>query len=99
MAGAGEWQGRAIWSPMSPKAGDMGHPTLKVKEKSRSFAYPPLHPNDEDLSLGTPVKKTLGAPCAQDDSMEVWQRSMRRVYSRFNAACGKTLAMTSAAAV
>ena len=33
---------------------------------------PNLHPNDEDLSLGTPVKKALGAPFAQDDSLCGW---------------------------
>ena len=35
---------------------------------------PTLHPNDEDLSLGTPVKKTSGAPCIQDDSLVVGER-------------------------
>src|SRR5579872_6386119 len=33
-----------------------------------SLTTPKLHPNDEDLSLGTPVKKALGAPCTQNDS-------------------------------
>src|SRR3569833_891390 len=39
-----------------------------AREADPSFSTPCFHPNDEDLSSGTPVEKTRGAPCAQDDN-------------------------------
>jgi len=34
---------------------------VNVSKADSSLTTPNLHPNDEDLSLGTPVMKTLGS--------------------------------------
>ena len=50
------------------QAGEVSRVTTVREEADPSLTTPTLHPNDQDLSLGTPLKKTSGAPCTQDDS-------------------------------